>query len=652
MKNNNPSTLKFRFDVSAYRLLGRELITDRITALFELVKNCYDANAENVSITFINVNPLSKNSRIIIEDDGIGMSFEDIRDKWMVIGTSSKRKSTKSPAPYLREVAGKKVDADKTICLETNWEDYTNEETSQLKLNFGESPVLFTDIENRYWYEEDIQKRHGTILEISGVADVWSESDIVRAIKELSKIIRPQFMMQYPFNVYVKAPQYQGYESVKIESQAIEHATFSISLNYDLKLGKQEILYVDANDNGILKKKLVPMRACGPIGLTIYYYDKKAKGKFKKITDDRIDGIKVYRDGLIATPFAEYNAKRDEQKDLFGIDKRRWSGFFDKISTRDLLGWVEISKEYNPDVIDATNRQDFVDNEAWKSLKAFVIEQICKIEESLKLQKQKQKEKVRVDYTEANEDLDIAKQTISLLINSADPNNKETLETLSRYITKASIAFKKGLVEYAKLQEEKRRQEDLLFSLVSLQTYASMLAHITRTSIGRIKHYVEFIYKWIDSDHIDKKKYCSKYGLEVFNEMNNLDRAVDFMLKYAKDDQDFTSINIKESLEDIFKVYAPEFESQSIQVVLEVNKELTINYNLKAFQDIIDNLISNSIKALKYSKSKLIKCTGIVQKDDFVILFSDNGCGIDEENKDRVFDVFYTTTVELVWDCI
>lgn len=34
----DPFKLKFNFDVSTIRLLGRELITDRITALFELVK--------------------------------------------------------------------------------------------------------------------------------------------------------------------------------------------------------------------------------------------------------------------------------------------------------------------------------------------------------------------------------------------------------------------------------------------------------------------------------------------------------------------------------------------------------------------------------------------------------------------------------------
>ena len=86
MKDKN-QTLKWRFDVSTFRLIGRELITDRVTALFELVKNCYDANACQVTVRFTNVGADKQNAVIEIIDDGCGMSFEDIRDKWMVIGT-------------------------------------------------------------------------------------------------------------------------------------------------------------------------------------------------------------------------------------------------------------------------------------------------------------------------------------------------------------------------------------------------------------------------------------------------------------------------------------------------------------------------------------------------------------------------------------
>uniref|UniRef100_UPI001146E148 ATP-binding protein n=1 Tax=Allomuricauda sp. CP2A TaxID=1848189 RepID=UPI001146E148 len=45
-------------------------------------------------------------------------------------------------------------------------------------------------------------------------------------------------------------------------------------------------------------------------------------------------------------------------------------------------------------------------------------------------------------------------------------------------------------------------------------------------------------------------------------------------------------------------------------------------------------------------KNKLIKCSTITTKDDVTILFSDNGIGIKEEDKFRIFDIFFTKTAE------
>lgn len=66
--SSNEEILKWRFDISTFRLIGRELITDRITALFELVKNSYDANAKRVNVIFKNITPISimdRNGNII-----------------------------------------------------------------------------------------------------------------------------------------------------------------------------------------------------------------------------------------------------------------------------------------------------------------------------------------------------------------------------------------------------------------------------------------------------------------------------------------------------------------------------------------------------------------------------------------------------------
>lgn len=671
MENNDTTILHFKFDVSTFRLLGRELITDRITALFELVKNCYDANAENVQLTFENLNPLCPNSRIIIEDDGLGMTFEDIRDKWMVIGTRSKRRNRTSPAPYNRIVAGKKgvgrfaVDklGAKLImktkkknssvwhCLETDWTKYSEEENRQLELDFeqsNEQQKLFTDIDNTYWTEPAEIGVQGTRLEISGLNDVWLEKDVIRAYRELSKIVKPTLEVKYPFNIRFHVPEYNDYDGKIVESIVLAKATLSYTLKY--RYDETEKTYYQEclnEEKGTLSVKEKPAEIFGPIGFTIYYYDQEGKKNFTK--DDRIDGIKVYRDGIIATPFAEYKSKRDEQKDLFGIDKRRWSGFFEKLSTRDIIGWVDITDELNPEIKDSTNRQDFVDNKEWAALKDFVINQIHQIELYLKHKKETKKKENADKLKNADEEIDAIKFKIKKIKSNtvlASPEVESELDDLASRLETIKENVSASTKDYEQMEKEIKQQENIMFSLVSLQAYAGQISHILRTSIGTIKRSAEFIEKWLPL----KQKYdkSEKHAKQVYTEMNNLSKAMNFMLSYAEDDSTFEYFGIKEAISELFdEIYVSLFEDNGITAEYVVEDDFELSYNKKAFQDMFGNLIDNSVKALRNIRDKRIRCTTYKENGNLVILFSDNGIGIPEENRDRIFDVFYTTTADL-----
>lgn len=85
--------------------LGRELVTDYVTALTELVKNSYDADSEAVEVIFENM--LSKQGRVIIADTGCGFTSDDIENKWAIIGTNSKVKNPYSEK-YKRRCVGRK----------------------------------------------------------------------------------------------------------------------------------------------------------------------------------------------------------------------------------------------------------------------------------------------------------------------------------------------------------------------------------------------------------------------------------------------------------------------------------------------------------------------------------------------------------------
>ena len=334
-------TLKWRFDISTFRLIGRDLITDRVTALFELVKNCYDANAQSVRVIFENVSIGKENPIIRIEDDGYGMSFEDVRDKWMVVGTSSKRSQPYSPEPYNRKCVGekgigrfavdklgdyvsiitKKRGESSWLRVDIDWATYYQE------MEHGRDIRLFTDIENSYSYinAENLEES-GTKLIISSLREPWTEREIKHLMREISKMVSPFANLNYPLKVRVLASEFNiDEEAVKtMEDFALATTSFSIGV----EAGLQQSIYYD-EESKTFKHRLIPLKSFGGVKMAVYYFDDAARRRYRKsFPNSEIDGFKVYRDGIIATPFAETNDDPDKKRDVLGIDKRLWRDIF------------------------------------------------------------------------------------------------------------------------------------------------------------------------------------------------------------------------------------------------------------------------------------------------------------------------------------
>ena len=85
----------FKVSGKMARLLGRESVSSDTAAIFELIKNAYDADAESVQIIFKDIlkNNGKKCEKIIIKDNGHGMDIDSINNKWMVIGTDDKEET-------------------------------------------------------------------------------------------------------------------------------------------------------------------------------------------------------------------------------------------------------------------------------------------------------------------------------------------------------------------------------------------------------------------------------------------------------------------------------------------------------------------------------------------------------------------------------
>lgn len=658
-RKTSKKALHWRFDVNTFRLIGRELITDRITAAFELVKNAYDANATKVNIEFHNVNQTNSNSKIVIKDNGIGMSFKDIKDKWMVVGTASKRNTLRSPAPFNRRYVGEKgigrfaVDklgselkiktkikgAKEWLVVIIDWNKYEAlSNSSQLK--------LFTDVDNYYSFEKGEKDDHGTILEITKVNELWSFNDFERLEKELTKIVSPFYPLTPPFEIYLYSNEnVDQYNEKLILSEDVQYASHKFELKYNYKEKVQEVLKF--NDNtGRVSVRSTEMKVFGPINLIIYHFDEKAKRKYNaafKNDDSRIDGIKIYRDGVLTTPFAEFESHPDKKRDILGIDKRLWRDIFNRVSTREIIGVVDITKENNPLIIDATNRQDFIDNEEYRQLKAFIIEQLNEISK-LKIYERDHTKKA------ASEALEKAGSEVKFFVDAINeieevhPEIKKYLKPLKVQAKEVSTVISRGITEQKKAEFDFARKETIYLSLMSLQDYATKLAHAVRTSLSKIKDMAEFLKNKFPNSRYDK--IFKEYSLLIFEEMVTLNKVVDFMLSYASSEMDFEDLHIKKVINNLFGMYGAAFQTEKISSKVDIKDDVVVFANKKFFEDILENLLSNSIKALKKNNDKVIKCDGYIDDGNFIIIFSDNGIGIKKGDEEKIFDIYYTTTAE------
>jgi signal transduction histidine kinase len=138
-----------------------------------------------------------------------------------------------------------------------------------------------------------------------------------------------------------------------------------------------------------------------------------------------------------------------------------------------------------------------------------------------------------------------------------------------------------------------------------------------------------------------------QYATLIFDEMERLRKIVDFMLSYASSTKEsIEEFSIRTLIENLLtNVYQLTFENENINIFTELENCILLG-NKRFFEDIIQQLVSNSIKFLKSVPNKKIRCTGYVQNTHYILLFSDNGIGIPNENREKVFEVYFTTTSE------
>ena len=98
--------LVMRFDPHTIEHLGISLYSQLPTVISELISNSWDADADKVHINFINTD---QEKQIIYIDNGQGMDFDELNEKFLIIGRNRRKNSQDHETPkYGRKIIGKK----------------------------------------------------------------------------------------------------------------------------------------------------------------------------------------------------------------------------------------------------------------------------------------------------------------------------------------------------------------------------------------------------------------------------------------------------------------------------------------------------------------------------------------------------------------
>ena len=100
----NNKKLEFTFEIGTIDHLGVKLYSTIPPMLAELVSNAWDADAHNVYLQFNDTGTKS----IIVKDDGIGMDFDELNEKFLKIGRNRRLATNTDKTPTGRPVLGKK----------------------------------------------------------------------------------------------------------------------------------------------------------------------------------------------------------------------------------------------------------------------------------------------------------------------------------------------------------------------------------------------------------------------------------------------------------------------------------------------------------------------------------------------------------------
>lgn len=647
-------------DSTIAELLGVQNFTNKESAILELVKNAYDAQANNVSITF-------SDRSIVIIDDGIGMSKSTICENWMHVGKSDKGYSLSGTEDNDgRVLAGSKgVGRFALARLGASVNVYSAKK--------GEIPVKWTtdwseSILDDLTNEENLPL--GTRIEISALRDRWTEKSIKNLINYLSitcnddrmqiKIYpnfgkgvsyifkKPQIGKNFvtQIGLFYDASELKLYYTIKSDefSNLAKNYCRSLDLQYfsnDVSIleelaGNTEI---DSSDGELYSM----LKELGNFSAELYFSLKTPTKQdverfcynYSALPDRYDEGVVLYRNAFSIASF-------DGEKDWLGLNQRSRkspaaathpTGAW-RVRANQLSGKVEIDKKENYQLRDLANRQGLEENEYFKLFVKIITIGIAAFE------RYRQAIIRSIDKKNAPK----PSPTTPMIDQILRGRNKEIhltsneTKALAQEISVVKAESKSFQDEKESTEKKYRYDVRILNVLATTGLKASSIAHELKNDRNSVSVNYQYIVEalkeygfWEDLCSQEYTEYSYKNVPQLLSRNKAINQKIvafmDTMLdEIEKKNFSPRSLSINSIMENIKANWMRDYASLLIN--LNVDESVYFETSEDIFTAIFDNLILNSWQQNKASSQIVIsisihKIGGLLK-----IVYEDSGVGL------------------------
>lgn len=524
--------LQFKISSALKNIIGSDLISDDFIAVFELVKNAYDAHASKVEITFENI--YSDNAKIIIKDNGKGMNYDDLINKWLFVAYSAKREGTEEDSyDYRDKIKVKRAYAgakgigrfscdrlggelyletikdepnSKVETLLTQWDKFEGD----IKEEFVNISVLHETIS-----KSSYSLKHGTVLEISNLKSLWNKQKLLELKNSLAKLINPnnQFKEdEFSIELVVLDELENDKKEIEYHNKVNGRIENLIFETIDLKTTKIVSSVSNKNDN-VIKTSLYEagqliyeiieentFKDLFNVEMQLYYLNRSAKVTFTKrmgINPVQYGHVFVYKNNVRIYPYGERGA------DPFMMDVRKTQGYNRFIGNREALGYISIFDEdgiQNDKLRETTSRGDgLIQTQAYDDLKEWFLSNLRRLERFV------------IDIVNWGNDL-----SEDEFINLSELKKKEELRSLVDSLTKSK-------------------------SLISFNLSPEIISILEEKSINTVKSKLSKIAKDVKEGNFDPKKLAETLNEEL--------KRVDELKKITIEAQESEFEKTKENIE-------------------------------------------------------------------------------------------------------